>query len=195
MKFKLLTTDSKTNARAGQITTDHGKIETPIFMPVGTLATVKGVHQRDLKNVINSDIILGNTYHLYLRPGTKIINRAGGIHKFMGWDRPILTDSGGYQVYSLSTNRKIKENGVKFKSHIDGSYHLFTPENAIEIQRIIGADIIMAFDDCPPGNSDYETLKNCKICQISVQFKIIWPFLPIYDTTRQLFLSFHQFPH
>ena len=123
MKFKLLTTDSKTNARAGQITTDHGKIETPIFMPVGTLATVKGVHQRDLKNVINSDIILGNTYHLYLRPGTKIINRAGGIHKFMGWDRPILTDSGGYQVYSLSTNRKIKENGVKFKSHIDGSYH------------------------------------------------------------------------
>lgn len=160
MKFKLLTTDSKTNARAGQITTGHGKIETPIFMPVGTLATVKGVHQRDLKSVINSDIILGNTYHLYLRPGTKIINRAGGIHKFMGWDRPILTDSGGYQVYSLSTNRKIKENGVKFKSHIDGSYHLFTPENAIEIQRLIGADIIMAFDECTPYPCDYSYAKS-----------------------------------
>ena len=160
MKFKLLATDSNTNARAGQITTDHGKIETPIFMPVGTLATVKGVHQRDLKNVINSDIILGNTYHLYLRPGTKIINTAGGIHKFMGWNRPILTDSGGYQVYSLSTNRKIKENGVKFKSHIDGSYHLFTPENAIEIQRLIGADIIMAFDECTPYPCDYNYAKS-----------------------------------
>ncbi len=160
MKFKLITTDNKTKARAGQITTDHGIIETPIFMPVGTLGTVKGVHQRDLKSVINSEIILGNTYHLYLRPGTKIINKAGGIHKFIGWDRPVLTDSGGYQVYSLSTNRKIKEEGVKFKSHIDGTYHLFTPENAIEIQRLIGADLIMAFDECTPYPCDYKYAKS-----------------------------------
>ena len=160
MKFKLITTDNKTKARAGQITTDHGTIETPIFMPVGTLGTVKGVHQRDLKSVINSEIILGNTYHLYLRPGTKIINKAGGIHKFIGWDRPVLTDSGGYQVYSLSTNRKIKEEGVKFKSHIDGTYHLFTPENAIEIQRLIGADLIMAFDECTPYPCDYKYAKS-----------------------------------
>ena len=160
MKFNLLNTDNKTKARAGQIITDHGKIATPIFMPVGTLATVKGVHQRDLKSIINSDIILGNTYHLYLRPGISTIKKAGGIHKFMGWDRPILTDSGGYQVYSLSTNRKIKEEGVKFKSHIDGSYHLFTPEKAIEIQRHIGADIIMAFDECTPYPCDYNYAKN-----------------------------------
>ena len=160
MKFNLLNIDNKTKARAGQIITDHGKVATPIFMPVGTLATVKGVHQRDLKSIINSDIILGNTYHLYLRPGTSTIKKAGGIHKFMGWDRPILTDSGGYQVYSLSTNRKIKEEGVKFKSHIDGSYHLFTPEKAIEIQRDIGADIIMAFDECTPYPCDYNYAKN-----------------------------------
>ena len=159
MKFQLHTTDEKTKARAGTITTDHGTIETPIFMPVGTAATVKGVHQRELKNDINPDIILGNTYHLYLRPGTDILQQAGGLHSFMGWDKPILTDSGGYQVYSLSANRKIKEEGVKFKSHIDGSYHFFTPERAIEIQRAIGADIIMAFDECTPYPCDYNYAK------------------------------------
>jgi len=155
MKFDLLKTDSHTQARAGTITTDHGVIETPIFMPVGTVASVKGVHQRELKEEINPDIILGNTYHLYLRPQTEILEKAGGLHKFMNWDRNILTDSGGYQVYSLSANRKIKEEGVKFKSHIDGSFHFFTPENVMEIQRTIGADIIMAFDECTPYPCDY----------------------------------------
>ncbi|MDG1053965.1 MAG: tRNA guanosine(34) transglycosylase Tgt [Flavobacteriaceae bacterium] len=159
MKFKLQHTDPSSKARAGEITTAHGKIQTPIFMPVGTAATVKGVHQRDLKQEINPDIILGNTYHLYLRPGTAILQQAGGLHKFMGWDRPLLTDSGGYQVYSLSANRKIKEEGVKFKSHIDGSYHFFTPENAIDIQRQIGADIIMAFDECTPYPCEYKYAK------------------------------------
>jgi queuine tRNA-ribosyltransferase len=155
MKFDLLHTDPQSKARAGTITTDHGTIETPIFMPVGTVASVKGVHQRELKEEINPDIILGNTYHLYLRPQTAIIEQAGGLHKFMNWDRNILTDSGGYQVYSLSANRKIKEEGVKFKSHIDGSLHFFTPENVMEIQRTIGADIIMAFDECTPYPCDY----------------------------------------
>jgi queuine tRNA-ribosyltransferase len=155
MKFDLLTTDPHSQARAGSITTDHGVIETPIFMPVGTVASVKGVHQLELKNDINPDIILGNTYHLYLRPQTEILEKAGGLHKFMNWDRNILTDSGGYQVYSLSSNRKIKEEGVKFKSHIDGSYHFFSPENVMEIQRTIGADIIMAFDECTPYPCDY----------------------------------------
>ena len=155
MKFDLLQKDPHTKARAGTITTDHGVIETPIFMPVGTVASVKGVHQRELKDDINPDIILGNTYHLYLRPQTEILEKAGGLHKFMNWDRNILTDSGGYQVYSLSANRKIKEEGVKFKSHIDGSYHFFTPENVMEIQRTIGADIIMAFDECTPYPCDY----------------------------------------
>lgn len=155
MKFDLLKKDPQSKARAGTITTDHGLIETPIFMPVGTVGTVKGVHQRELKNDIKPDIILGNTYHLYLRPQTEILEKAGGLHKFMNWDRPILTDSGGYQVYSLSANRKIKEEGVKFKSHIDGSYHFFTPENVMEIQRTIGADIIMAFDECTPYPCDY----------------------------------------
>ncbi len=155
MKFDLLKTDPQSQARAGSITTDHGVIETPIFMPVGTVASVKGVHQRELKEEINPDIILGNTYHLYLRPQTEILEKAGGLHKFMNWDRNILTDSGGYQVYSLSANRKIKEEGVKFKSHIDGSYHFFTPENVMEIQRTIGADIIMAFDECTPYPCDY----------------------------------------
>jgi queuine tRNA-ribosyltransferase len=155
MKFDLLQKDPQTKARAGSITTDHGVIETPIFMPVGTVASVKGVHQRELKQDINPDIILGNTYHLYLRPQTEILEKAGGLHKFMNWDRNILTDSGGYQVYSLSSNRKIKEEGVKFKSHIDGSYHVFTPENVMEIQRTIGADIIMAFDECTPYPCDY----------------------------------------
>lgn len=156
MKFDLLQKDSQSKARAGSITTDHGVIETPIFMPVGTVASVKGVHQRELKEEINPDIILGNTYHLYLRPQTQILEQAGGLHKFMNWDRNILTDSGGYQVYSLSANRKIKEEGVKFKSHIDGSYHVFTPENVMEIQRTIGADIIMAFDECTPYPCDYK---------------------------------------
>jgi queuine tRNA-ribosyltransferase len=156
MTFDLLSTDKNSQARAGTITTDHGKIETPIFMPVGTVGTVKGVHQRELKQDINPDIILGNTYHLYLRPQTEILEKAGGLHKFMNWDRNILTDSGGYQVYSLSSNRKIKEEGVKFKSHIDGSMHTFTPENVMEIQRTIGADIIMAFDECTPYPCDYQ---------------------------------------
>lgn len=159
MKFDLLTKDPQTKARAGVITTDHGPIQTPIFMPVGTAGTVKGVHQRELKNDINPDIILGNTYHLYLRPKTDVLEQAGGLHKFMNWDRPILTDSGGYQVYSLSANRKIKEEGVKFKSHIDGSYHFFSPENVMEIQRTIGADIIMAFDECTPYPCDYRYAK------------------------------------
>ena len=159
MKFDLLQKDPQSKARAGSITTDHGVIETPIFMPVGTVASVKGVHQRELKEDINPDIILGNTYHLYLRPQTEILEKAGGLHKFMNWDRNILTDSGGYQVYSLSANRKIKEEGVKFKSHIDGSYHFFTPENVMEIQRTIGADIIMAFDECTPYPCDYNYAK------------------------------------
>ena len=159
MKFDLLKKDPQSKARAGTITTDHGVIETPIFMPVGTVASVKGVHQRELKDDINPDIILGNTYHLYLRPQTEILEKAGGLHKFMNWDRNILTDSGGYQVYSLSANRKIKEEGVKFKSHIDGSYHIFTPENVMEIQRTIGADIIMAFDECTPYPCDYNYAK------------------------------------
>jgi len=159
MKFDLITKDPQTKARAGEITTDHGTIQTPIFMPVGTAGTVKGVHQRELKNDINPDIILGNTYHLYLRPQTAILEEAGGLHKFMNWDRPILTDSGGYQVYSLSANRKIKEEGVKFKSHIDGSYHFFSPESVMEIQRTIGADIIMAFDECTPYPCDYRYAK------------------------------------
>ena len=159
MEFNLLATDTQTGARAGTLTTAHGSIQTPIFMPVGTAATVKGVHQRELKDDIDPDIILGNTYHLYLRPGTAILEQAGGLHQFMGWDRPLLTDSGGYQVYSLSANRKIKEEGVKFKSHIDGSYHVFTPERAIEIQRSIGADIIMAFDECTPYPCDYNYAK------------------------------------
>lgn len=155
MKFDLLKKDPQTKARAGSITTDHGVIETPIFMPVGTVASVKGVHQRELKEEINPDIILGNTYHLYLRPKLEILEKAGGLHKFMNWDRNILTDSGGYQVYSLSANRKIKEEGVKFKSHIDGSVHFFSPENVMETQRTIGADIIMAFDECTPYPCDY----------------------------------------
>lgn len=159
MKFDLVTKDPASKARAGVVTTDHGTIQTPIFMPVGTVGTVKGVHQRELKQEINPDIILGNTYHLYLRPQLNVLEQAGGLHKFMNWDRPILTDSGGYQVYSLSANRKIKEEGVKFKSHIDGSYHFFSPESVMEIQRTIGADIIMAFDECTPYPCDYRYAK------------------------------------
>lgn len=159
MKFKLEHKDYESQARACAIETDHGVIQTPIFMPVGTAATVKGVDQLILKKEINPDIILANNYHLYLRPGPEIISKAGGIHKFMNWDSPILTDSGGYQVYSLSANRKIKEEGVKFKSHIDGSYHFFTPERAINIQKSIGADIIMAFDECTPYPCEYNYAK------------------------------------
>jgi queuine tRNA-ribosyltransferase len=148
---------SKTGAsRAGTITTDHGEIQTPIFMPVGTIGSVKAVTQQQLKNDIRAQIILGNTYHLYLRPGTEVMEAAGGLHRFMGWDRPILTDSGGYQVFSLASNRKIKPEGVLFQSHIDGSKHLFSPEKVMDIQRSIGADIIMAFDECPPYPSEYE---------------------------------------
>ena len=159
MKFDLKTTDPKSQARAGIIKTDHGTIETPIFMPVGTVATVKGVHQTELKNQVNPDIILANTYHLFLRPKLETLEKAGGLHKFMNWDRNILTDSGGYQVYSLSGRRKINEEGVKFKSHIDGSMHFFTPENVMETQRTIGADIIMAFDECTPYPCDYNYAK------------------------------------
>ncbi|WP_196886676.1 tRNA guanosine(34) transglycosylase Tgt [Aureivirga sp. CE67] len=159
MKFDLKIKDPLSKARAGVVTTDHGEIETPIFMPVGTVGTVKGVHQRELKDDINPDIILGNTYHLYLRPKTDILEQAGGLHKFMGWDRNILTDSGGFQVYSLSGRRKINEEGVKFKSHIDGSYHFFSPESVMEVQRSIGADIIMAFDECTPYPCDYNYAK------------------------------------
>lgn len=159
MHFELLHTDSKTKARVGKLHTDHGIIQTPIFMPVGTAGTVKGVHQTELENDIHAQIILGNTYHLYLRPGIETINKAGGLHKFIHWDKPILTDSGGYQVYSLSNSRKLNEEGVTFQSHINGSYHTFTPEKAIQIQRNIGADIIMAFDECTPYPCDYQYAK------------------------------------
>ena len=159
MKFQLKHTDPKSSARAGIITTDHGQIQTPIFMPVGTAGTVKGVHTKDLKEDTKAQIILGNTYHLFLRPGTAILKEAGGLHKFNGWDGPILTDSGGYQVYSLANQRKIDEQGATFASHIDGTKHLFTPERVMDIQREIGADIIMAFDECPPYPSSYEYAK------------------------------------
>jgi queuine tRNA-ribosyltransferase len=160
MEFEIFQKDKETKARAGTITLAHGKVETPIFMPVGTVGTVKSVHQRELKQDINPDIILGNTYHLYLRPGTDILEQAGGLHKFMGWDRNILTDSGGFQVYSLSGRRKITEEGVEFKSHIDGSYHFFSPERVMEIQRTIGADIIMAFDECTDYPVEYKYAKS-----------------------------------
>lgn len=155
MTFSLEHTDLRSKARAGVLQTAHGPVQTPIFMPVGTVASVKGVHQRELREDVRPDIILGNTYHLYLRPGTQILEAAGGLHAFMGWEGPILTDSGGYQVYSLAGTRKIKEEGVKFQSHIDGSRHLFTPEKVMEIQRSIGADILMAFDECTPYPCDY----------------------------------------
>lgn len=159
MKFDLLHTDEQSNARAGIITTDHGPIETPIFMPVGTVGSVKAVTHEQLTKEIKAEIILGNTYHLYLRPGTDILRQAGGLHQFSNWPKPILTDSGGYQVFSLAANRKIKEEGVLFQSHIDGSKHLFTPENVMDTQRAIGADIIMAFDECPPYPSEYAYAK------------------------------------
>ena len=156
MIFDLEHKDTQTQARAGRITTEHGEIQTPIFMPVGTVGSVKAVHMQELRRDIDAQIILGNTYHLFMRPGLEIIEQAGGLHRFNGWDRPILTDSGGYQVFSLAGTRKIKEEGVTFQSHIDGSRHLFTPENVVDIQRTIGADIVMAFDECIPGNADYD---------------------------------------
>jgi len=159
MKFELLSTTPNSKARAGRIETAHGHIDTPIFMPVGTIGSVKGVHFKDLKEDIGAQIILGNTYHLYLRPGVDIIEKAGGLHRFNGWDRPILTDSGGFQVFSLGDIRKLTEEGARFQSHIDGSRHLFTPENVIDIQRSIGADIIMAFDECTPGDAEYDYAK------------------------------------
>lgn len=166
MKFSLIKTAEDSNARAGLIETDHGQIETPIFMPVGTAGTVKAVHQHELREDVKAQIILGNTYHLYLRPGVDIIHRAGGLHKFNGWERPILTDSGGFQVFSLSGNRKLKEEGAYFRSHIDGSKHLFTPENVVDIQRMIGSDIMMALDECPPGQSDKQyAAKSLKLTQ------------------------------
>lgn len=160
MRLSYALTAAEGKARAGVITTDHGVIETPIFMPVGTVGSVKAVTQQQLKDDVNAEIILGNTYHLYLRPGTQVLEAAGGLHRFMGWDRPILTDSGGYQVFSLASSRKITEEGVVFQSHIDGSRHLFTPESVMDIQRSIGADIIMAFDECPPYPSEYKYVKD-----------------------------------
>ncbi len=159
MDFELQATDPRSNARAGVITTDHGQIATPIFMPVGTAGSVKAVHQRELADDVKAQIILGNTYHLYLRPGLDILREAGGLHKFNGWEKPILTDSGGFQVFSLSANRKLKEEGAWFRSHIDGSKHLFTPEGVVDIQRVIGADIMMALDECTPGTADYDYAK------------------------------------
>lgn len=159
MKFDLQHKDTSSNARAGVITTDHGTIETPVFMPVGTVGSVKGIHVKDLKEQVKASIILGNTYHLYLRPGLEILKGAGGLHRFNAWDGPILTDSGGFQVFSLSHRRKLTEQGAEFQSHIDGSLHFFSPEGVVDIQRIIGADIIMAFDECPPGDSDHEYAK------------------------------------
>lgn len=156
MDFKINAIAPATSARAGTISTDHGKVQTPIFMPVGTAASVKAVHQRELRNDIKAQIILGNTYHLYLRPGLDVLRKAGGLHKFNGWEKPILTDSGGFQVFSLSANRKLKDEGVWFRSHIDGSKHLFTPENVVDIQRVIGADIMMALDECTPGTADHD---------------------------------------
>lgn len=159
MKFEIQHKDNSSNARTGIITTDHGQIKTPIFMPVGTCGSVKGVHFRELEEQVKAQIILGNTYHLYLRPGLDILKQAGGLHGFNGWNKPILTDSGGFQVFSLTGIRKLKEEGCEFRSHIDGSKHFFTPENVMDTQRVIGADIIMAFDECPPGKSDYEYAK------------------------------------
>lgn len=187
MKFEVLHTDSQSNARAGLLTTDHGVIETPIFMPVGTVGSVKAVHQRELHDDINAQIILGNTYHLYLRPGLDILHRSGGIHKFIGWDRPILTDSGGFQVFSLSNTRKLKPEGVTFSSHIDGSKHLFTPENVVDTQRIIGSDIMMVLDECCPGDAPYDYAKK------SLNLTLDWLKRGIkhYNETEPLY-GYHQ---
>lgn len=187
MKFEVVHTDSQSNARAGLLTTDHGVIETPIFMPVGTVGSVKAVHQRELHDDINAQIILGNTYHLYLRPGLDILHRSGGVHKFIGWDRPILTDSGGFQVFSLSNTRKLKPEGVTFSSHIDGSKHLFTPENVVDTQRIIGSDIMMVLDECCPGDASYSYAKQ------SLNLTLDWLKRGIkhYNETEPLY-GYHQ---
>jgi len=190
MKFELQHTDNASDARTGLITTAHGQIQTPIFMPVGTCGTVKGVHFAELREQIKAQIILGNTYHLYLRPGLDPLKRAGGLHKFNTWDRPILTDSGGFQVFSLTGIRKLREEGCEFRSHIDGSKHFFTPENVIETQRVIGADIMMAFDECPPGKSDYEYAK--KSLKLTLRwldrcFKQFKETQPLYGYDQTLF--------
>jgi queuine tRNA-ribosyltransferase len=190
LKFDLINTDVHSKARAGKITTDHGEIATPIFMPVGTAGSVKAITQQQLLNDVKAQIILGNTYHLYLRPGLDVLEKAGGLHKFNGWPKPILTDSGGYQVFSLSGTRKIKEEGVTFRSHIDGSQHLFTPETAIDIQRTIGGDIIMAFDECPPGGSEYAYAKTSVELTHRWLDRCIGQFnntMPKYDYTQNLF--------
>ena len=190
MTFQLLHTDDKTNARAGLITTDHGQIETPIFMPVGTVGSVKGLTVNDLKTQVQAQIILGNTYHLYLRPGTSILEKAGGLHKFNGWDRPILTDSGGFQVFSLTGIRKLTEEGCTFRSHIDGSKHMFTPEKVMDIERSIGADIIMALDECPPGTSDFNYAKKSLGLTnrwLDRCFKRFNETEPLYDYQQSLF--------
>ena len=190
MKFKLEHTSARSCARTGEFTTDHGIIQTPIFMPVGTVGSVKAVHFQELKNEVKAQIILGNTYHLYLRPGTSILEKAGGLHKFIGWDRPILTDSGGFQVFSLSGIRKLKSEGCEFRSHIDGSKHFFTPEKVIDIERSIGADIMMAFDECPPGTADYEYAKkslNLTHSWLSRCFKRYHETEPLYGHHQSLF--------
>ena len=190
MKFKALKTDIQTKARAGEITTDHGIIPTPIFMPVGTVGSVKAVHQRELTDEVQAKIILGNTYHLYLRPGLEVLQAAGGLQKFNGWNKPILTDSGGFQVYSLSHNRKLKEDGVMFSSHIDGSKHLFTPERVMDIQRVIGGDIIMAFDECTPYPCDYNYAKKSMHITHSWLDRCVKRFRetdPVYDYSQTLF--------
>ena len=187
MKYTLLAKDKNSDARCGVLTTDHGNIETPIFMPVGTVGTVKAVHARELKEDIKAQIILGNTYHLYLRPGTEVLEEAGGLHKFNSWDRPILTDSGGFQVFSLGDCRKITEEGVVFRSHIGGSKHLFTPENVMDIQRKIGADIIMAFDECPPGQSEYGYAKN----SLELTQRWLERCVKRFDSTEPLY-GYHQ---
>lgn len=190
MKFKAIKTDIQTKARAGEITTDHGIIPTPIFMPVGTVGSVKAVHQRELTDEVQAKIILGNTYHLYLRPGLEVLQAAGGLQKFNGWNKPILTDSGGFQVYSLSHNRKLKEDGVMFSSHIDGSKHLFTPERVMDIQRVIGGDIIMAFDECTPYPCDYNYAKKSMHITHSWLDRCVKRFRetdPVYDYSQTLF--------
>lgn len=183
MQFELQHTDPNSNARAGKITTDHGEILTPIFMPVGTVGSVKGIHFKELEDDVKAQIILGNTYHLYLRPGTQVLQAAGGLHKFNGWQRPILTDSGGFQVFSLSENRKLTEEGATFRSHIDGSKHIFTPEKVVDIQRIIGSDIMMAFDECPPGDSDFNYAKR----SLDLTHKWLQRGLARFDSTEPLY--------
>ena len=183
MKFELQHTDTQSAARAGKITTDHGEILTPIFMPVGTVGSVKGIHFKEVEDDVRAQIILGNTYHLYLRPGMEVIRAAGGLHKFNGWQKPILTDSGGFQVFSLAENRKLTEEGATFRSHIDGSKHIFTPEKVVDIQRTIGSDIMMAFDECPPGDSDYKYAKK----SLDLTLKWLVRGLKHFDETEPLY--------